>query len=164
MGDVSLWFCRYGFADVHDLLVIGAYPVDYEDVATLASLGIERILNLVDDREYRRGEREAVETALLAAGIEERRRSLVDYGNLPGSSLEAAVSDVLAWLEEGKRDYLHGRAGWQRSAAVAAGVVAIRDGVDIDEALARIQARKPTADPLPHQRADLRRWWDGREG
>src|SRR5207248_2493797 len=58
--------------------------------------------------------------------------------------------------------YLHCRAGWQRSAAVAAGVVALRDGLDIDEALDFVRRRKPSADPLPHQREDLRRWWLGR--
>jgi hypothetical protein len=47
---------------------------------------------------------------------------------------------------------------------VAAGVVALRSGIDIDEALAEVQDRKPSADPLPHQREDLRRWWDGRLG
>jgi len=59
---------------------------------------------------------------------------------------------------------VHCRAGWQRSAAVAAAVVAVRDGLDIDEALAYVQARKPSADPLPHQREDLRRWWAARGG
>jgi predicted protein tyrosine phosphatase len=54
---------------------------------------------------------------------------------------------------------VHCRAGWQRSAAVAAGVVALRDEVDLAEALDRIAARKPTADPLPHQRHDLANWW-----
>jgi len=54
---------------------------------------------------------------------------------------------------------VHCRAGWQRSAAVAAGVVALHEGMGIDEALAYVQTRKPSADPLPHQREDLRRWW-----
>jgi hypothetical protein len=35
-------------------------------------------------------------------------------------------------------------------------------GIDVDEALAHVQARKPSADPLPHQREDLRRWWQER--
>ena len=87
---------------------------------------------------------------------------LTDYGGLPADELEAAVQEVNAWLDQGERTYLHCRAGWQRSAAVAAGVVAVRTGVDIDEALDNVQERKPSADPLPHQRADLRRWWDGR--
>ena len=66
---------------------------------------------------------------------------------------------MLAWLEAGERVYLHCRAGWQRSAAVAAAVVARRDGIDLDEALFAIRRRKPSAEPLDHQLEDLRRWW-----
>jgi protein-tyrosine phosphatase len=73
--------------------------------------------------------------------------------------LDDAVDTVVAWLQAGERVYLHCRAGWQRSASVAAGAVAIIDGIEIEAALAQIQRRKPTADPLPHQRQDLARWW-----
>jgi protein-tyrosine phosphatase len=159
---MSNWFRSYGFADVFDGLLIGAYPLDPDDVSMLVWMGIERILNLVEDSEYRPGEREQAWAALAAAGIEEHRLSLTDYGGLPPEALEDAVQQVLRWLDDGKRVYLHCRAGWQRSAAVAAGVVAIRDGIDVDEALALVQVRKPSADPLPHQREDLRRWWDAR--
>jgi predicted protein tyrosine phosphatase len=76
--------------------------------------------------------------------------------------IERAVREILAWLDEGKRTYVHCRAGWQRSAAVAAGVVAIHEGLDIDEALLSLRRRKPSAEPLPHQQDDLRRWWDER--
>jgi protein-tyrosine phosphatase len=125
-------------------------------------VGIERVLNLVEDGEYPEGDRDAVEAALAEAGIEERRIGMTDYGNLPSEALERAVAEVVASLQEGKRTYLHCRAGWQRSAAVAAGAVAIQEGVDVDEALALVKARKPSADPLPHQREDLRRWWEER--
>jgi len=159
---VSSWFRSYGFADVFDGLLIGAYPLDEVDVSMLASLGVQRVLNLAEESEYRPGDRDAVETALDASGIEEQRLPLPDYGGLPPGLIERAVQDVLAWLGEGKRTYLHCRAGWQRSAALAAGVVAIREHMDIDDALALVQSRKPSADPLPHQRDDLRRWWDSR--
>jgi protein-tyrosine phosphatase len=122
-------------------------------------VGVERVLNLTEDGEYPPGEREAVVAALAEAGIEEQRVELVDFGSLPTEPLEQAVAAVMSSLEEGKRTYLHCRAGWQRAAAVAAGVVALREGVDVDEALALVQERKPSADPLPHQRDDLRRWW-----
>ena len=128
----------------------------------LASLGDQRVLDLAEESEYRPGDRVAVETALDASGIEEQRLPLPDYGGLPPGLIERAVQDVLAWLGEGKRTYLHCRAGWQRSAALAAGVVAIREDMDIDHALALVQSRKPSADPLPHQRDDHRRWWDSR--
>ncbi|MFZ0380884.1 MAG: dual specificity protein phosphatase family protein [Solirubrobacteraceae bacterium] len=159
---MSRWFRSYGFADVFDDLLVGAYPLDPDDVEMLARMRVRRVLNLTEDDEYGPGARPAVERALAAAGIEEERVPLTDYGGLPPDVLEAAVQEVNAWLDQGARTYLHCRAGWQRSAAVAAGVVAVRTGVDIDEALDRVQERKPSADPLPRQRADLRRWWDGR--
>jgi predicted protein tyrosine phosphatase len=159
---VSRWFRSYGFADVLDDLLVGAYPLDPDDVEMLARMRVRRVLNLTEDDEYGPGDRAAVERALAAAGIEEERVPLTDYGGLPSDVLEAAVQEVNSWLDQGARTYLHCRAGWQRSAAVAAGVVAVRTGVDIDEALDRVQERKPSADPLPHQRADLRRWWDRR--
>lgn len=159
---MSSWFRSYGFADVHDGLVIGAYPLDADDAAMLEWMGVERVLNLAEDTEYRPGEREQASAALIAAAIEEHRVRLTDYGHLPPDSIEAAVQQVLAWLKDGRRVYLHCRAGWQRSAAVAAGVIALREGLDIDDALALVRARKPSADPLPHQREDVRRWWEAR--
>ncbi len=161
---MSQWFRTFGFADVYDGLVIGAYPLDRDDVAVLVRAGIERVLNLVQDREYGPRERAGLEAALEQAGIDEHRLDLVDYGGLPPEALDAAVHEVNKWLDEGLRTYVHCRAGWQRSAAVAAAVVAVREGIEIDHALAYVQSRKPSADPLPHQREDLRRWWaSGRE-
>jgi protein-tyrosine phosphatase len=159
---VSSWFRTYGFTDVLDDLVIGAYPLDADDVGLLSAIGVGRVLNLVEDEEYRQGEREVVEQELDTAGIGEVRLGLTDYGGLPARELETAVSEVSSWLDQGIRTYVHCRAGWQRSAAVAAGVVALRKGIGIDEALLYVKARKPSAAPLPHQQEDLRQWWETR--
>ena len=159
---MSRWFRSYGFADVFDDLIVGAYPLDRDDVEMLAHMGVRRVLNLTEDEEYRRGDREEVARALAGAGITESRQPLTDYGGLPAGELEAAVWTVGSWLDEGERTYLHCRAGWQRSAAVAAGVVAVRSGMDIDDAVDYVRRRKPSANPLPNQREDLRRWWDAR--
>jgi protein-tyrosine phosphatase len=156
---LSDWFDRFGFAEVADGLVIGAYPLDAQDVGRLAAEGVTCTFNLCEDAEYGEGQREAVTAALAEAGIAERRLSIVDYGGLMPRHLEESVAAVLDWLEAGERVYLHCRAGWQRSAAVAAGVVALRDGIGLDYALKRIAERKPTAEPLPHQREDLATWW-----
>jgi protein-tyrosine phosphatase len=161
---VSRWFRSYGFADVFDDLIVGAYPLDQDDVDTLARIGIVRVLNLTEDDEYPTGHRPEVVRALAGAGIAESRLPLTDYGGLPARDLETAGRGVSTWLDQGERTYLHCRAGWQRSAAVAAGVVAARTGMDIDEAVDAVRRRKPSADPLPHQREDLRRWWEGRRG
>ena len=159
---MSDWFLSYGFADVHDDLVVGAYPLDAGDVGMLEQTGITRVLNLVEDEEYAPGQRSEVEAALRAAGIEETRLKLVDYGHLPAQELEEAVTAVVGWLRQGQRSYVHCRAGWQRSAAVAAGALAVYEGIDIELALDRVRTRKPTANPLEHQRGDLLEWWSSR--
>jgi protein-tyrosine phosphatase len=158
---MSSWFERFGFACVGERLLIGAYPTDAGDVELIARNDVDALFNLCEDREYQDGEREVVERALRAHGLEERRLPLVDYGGLDVDQLDRAVGEVEAWLEDGRTVYLHCRAGWQRSATVAAGVVARREGLGIDDALRAVRHRKPTAEPLPHQCADLVRWWEG---
>lgn len=159
---MSRWFEHFGFAEVGDDLLMGAYPQDADDVAALAAAGITRIFNLVQDVEYDPGARDTCVTALVDAGIEEWRAQLVDYGGLPPAQIEAVAQAVLAWLDDGERVYVHCRAGWQRSAAIVAAVVTLRDGVEPRQALDILRERKPTANPLAHQRADLMRWWEQR--
>jgi atypical dual specificity phosphatase len=159
---VSHWFRTYGYAGVYDHLIVGAVPLDSSDVDKLAALHVSRVLNLVDDAEYKRGERRKVERALAGAAIEEARLPTEDYGNVGPEMLDDATAQVNVWLDEGQVVYLHCRAGWQRSAAVAAATIALREGVDVDVALQRVQALKANADPLPHQREDLQAWWASR--
>lgn len=156
---MSRWFITYGLAEVADHLLVGALPSDAADVRKLQAFGVTRVLNLVEDDEYERGSRGKVEAALEQSGITEHRLYTIDYGNLNDQILEDSASMINEWLDDGEIVYLHCRAGWQRSAAVAAGVLAVRDGIDVDDALRKVKLRKPTADPLPHQREDLRRWW-----
>lgn len=160
---VSDWFRTYGHASVREDLIVGALPLDEADVRTLAGLGVVRVLNLVEDDEYKRGARRKVEHALAKLRIDERRMPTEDYGGLSPELLEEAAAQVNAWLDDGETVYLHCRAGWQRSAAVAAGVIALRNGVEPETALQIVQEMKNTADPLPHQREDLQRWWDARQ-
>jgi atypical dual specificity phosphatase len=156
---MSDWFEHFGFAEVGDDLLMGAYPQDGDDVAALAGAGVTRVFNLVQDVEYDPGARDACSDALAAAGIEERRAELVDFGSLSTEQIESAAQAVLAWLDEGERVYVHCRAGWQRSAAVVAAIVTLREQVDPRDALDILRSRKPTANPLAHQRDDLFRWW-----
>jgi protein-tyrosine phosphatase len=159
---MSDWFEHFGFAEVGENLVMGAYPQDVDDVAALAEAGITRIFNLVQDLEYEPGARNACVAALAAAGIDERRVELVDFGSVPAAQIEAVTQTVLTWLEAGERVYVHCRAGWQRSATVIAAIVALREGVAPGTALELLRERKPTASPLAHQRSDLLDWWQSR--
>jgi protein tyrosine phosphatase (PTP) superfamily phosphohydrolase (DUF442 family) len=156
---MSDWFESYGFAEVFPELVIGAYPLDADDVGALAAQGIRRVLNLTQDSEYRDGQRAAVQRALDERGIEEARVAITDFGHLPADQLDDAVGVVVAWMDDCEPSYVHCRAGYQRSASVAAGAVAVFNEVDIATALQWVRRHKQTADPLPHQRADLLDWW-----
>ena len=156
---MSDWFEHFGFAEVGDDLLMGAYPQDAEDVRRLADAGVTRIFNLVQDLEYDPGARDACVAALAAAGIDEQRVELVDFGSVPAAQIETAAQAVLAWLDEGERVYVHCRAGWQRSATVVTAIIALREGLLPNQALKRLRARKPTANPLSHQLADLLDWW-----
>jgi protein-tyrosine phosphatase len=149
---------------VSDRLLTGAYPLDAEDVGRLREAGVDVVYNLCEDAEYEEAQRETASSALAEAGIGERRRPLVDYGGLAGDQLEPAVAEVMEELDAGRSVYLHCRAGWQRSATIAAAVIALREDVPLQVALARLRERRPSAEPLPHQRADLFTWWSGREG
>ena len=160
---MSDWFEHFGFAEVGDDLLMGAYPQDADDVAALSGAGVTAIFNLVQDVEYElEGGRDACATALAQAGISEERVEVVDYGNLLPDHIELAVRTVSAWLEEGERVYVHCRAGMQRSATVAAAIVAVHEGVEPLDALDRVRERNPRANPLAHQRKDLLRWWEKR--
>ena len=162
---MSGWFEHFGFAEVGDDLLMGAYPQDADDVAALREAGVTAVFNLVQDVEYEcEGARDACAAALEQAGIHEKRIELIDYGNLPPAQIELAVATVLAWLQEGERVYVHCRAGMQRSAVVAAAIVALHEGLEPLDALQRVRERNPRADPLSHQRKDLLRWWDERSG
>ena len=156
---MSDWFESYGFAEVFPELMIGAYPLDAADVDELAASGVRRVLNLAQDAEYEPAQRAAVEAALAGHGIAEVRLGILDFGQLPADRLDHAVGTVVEWMDEGVRSYVHCRAGWQRSASVAAGAIAVFNDVEISTALEWVRARKSTANPLAHQRADLLDWW-----
>jgi protein-tyrosine phosphatase len=159
---VSGWFEHFGFEEVGDDLLMGAYPQDADDVAALVEARVTRVFNLVQDVEYDPGSRDVCVAAIAAAGIEEERVELVDYGSLDADQIESAAQSVLSWLDQGERVYVHCRAGWQRSATVVAAIVALREEVPPWEALDILRRRKPTANPLSHQREDLFRWWQQR--
>jgi protein-tyrosine phosphatase len=161
---VSNWFRTYGFAEILPSFVVGAYPVDADDVAMLDWMGVQRVLNLVEDGEYGPSDREIVQRAFSEAGIKERRIRLTDFGGVPFTAFDLSVSTINGWLDEGLTCYVHCRAGWQRSATIAAAVVAVRQNLQMQDALDFVKRAKPSAQPLEHQREDLLAWFTARGG
>jgi predicted protein tyrosine phosphatase len=156
---VSEWFQSYGFAEVFPELMIGAYPLDTADVDELAANGVRNVLNLAEEAEYDGAQRAEVTAALARRELTEVRLSIIDFGHLPADGLDQAVATVVGWMDECVPSYVHCRAGWQRSASVAAGAVAVFNDVDISTALDWVRSHKSRANPLAHQRADLLDWW-----
>jgi len=159
---VSEWFVTRGAHEVAPGLWQGALPADADDVRWLAGRGVGRVLNLCQDLEYEPGERDAVTAAYAAAGIDEARLPSLDHGGLLPGLLERAVQQMAAWRAQGAVAYVHCLAGQERSAAVAAAVVAAQDGCSPREAVERVRRARRSARPLPHQLADLDRWWAAR--
>ncbi len=138
--------------------IVGGEP----DVAALAAVGVTRVLNLCEDREYEPGERDEVTAALRAAGMEEERLPSLDHGSLLPGLLERAVRVVSAWRDAGEVVLVHCLAGQERSATVAAAVIAAQSGAAPAQAVDQVRRARRLARPLPHQVADLERWWAAR--
>jgi atypical dual specificity phosphatase len=159
---VSDWFERYGFGAIDGQLLTGALPSDARDVAALRAAGVTAVLNLCQEAEYEDGERAGVEAAYAEAGISEQRFESIDFGHLLPGLLEQVSDAALALMGEGEVVYLHCRAGWQRSATVAAATIARRDDLLPDAALGVVKRARPASEPLGHQLEDLWRWWRAR--
>lgn len=159
---VSEWFVSYGWGEVAPGLFTGSYPQDARDVAALTVAGITAVVNLCHDDEYRPGARAEVSSAYAAAGAEEHRLASDDYGTVSPELLDRGTELIGAALDRGAIVYVHCRAGWQRSATLAAAALTVRGGIEPAVALAAIRARRPMARPLPHQERDLRAWWNHR--
>jgi len=85
---MSDWFRNYGMARIYNNLLIGAYPLDREDVTTLAEMGVVQVVNLVEDSEYGPGQRDEVALTLERAGLRESRVNLTDFGDLPAERFD----------------------------------------------------------------------------
>lgn len=152
---------RYG--EVVPGLWQGPLPETARDVDELRAAGVTRVLNLCDDGEYADPQdRAGVLAAYGAAGIEEQQVPSLDHGNLLPGLLELAVRTVRSWRQDGEVVLVHCLAGIERSAAVAAAVVADETGSAPREALRTVRRARRQARPLDHQVADLERWWAAR--
>jgi atypical dual specificity phosphatase len=159
---VSEWFDTYGFGPIDATLLTGSQPGDAHDVEILRHAGVTAVVNLCADSEYPEGARAEVGAAYAAAGISEQRFETADYGHLLPGLLESASDALLELMDAGEVVYLHCRAGWQRSATVAAATLVRRYDLEPDAALGVIKTARPASEPLAHQLEDLWRWWRAR--
>ncbi len=78
------------------------------------------------------------------------------------------LHEAVKWIDErvavGDKVYVHCAAGRGRSVSVATAWLARRRGLTADEALARIQAARPAANPTPWQMRAVRDFVNGDRG
>ena len=144
-------------------LMLSNLPFEREHVEALAGEGIDLVVNMCEDSEYRDGQRQAVVGAYDATGIEEDRACQVkDLGAHPLELLDSATALIEQANGAGRNVVVHCRGGIERSATVTAAVLVQRHGLSVDEALAQLRAIAPQARPLSHQRKALEQWAETR--
>jgi atypical dual specificity phosphatase len=144
---------RLNYNRLGDRLLAGAMPFRADHVEALASEGVTAVVNLCEDREYWRDERELVLAAYLDARITEHQLPVIDGSTVPAAVLAEAVR-----VARQGTVYVHCRGGRERSATVAAAIISATEGVSVERALAQARERRPTFRPLPWQVHGLEAW------
>jgi atypical dual specificity phosphatase len=146
---------RLNYSRLSDRLLAGAMPHSREHADALAAEGVAVVVNLCELREYWEGERELVTAAYAELGITELHLPVKDGSTVPAAVLDQALAAAAVEVT-----YVHCRGGRERSATVAAALLAEAERLGIDEALAQARHRRPVFAPLPWQVEALRAWRD----
>ncbi len=140
-------------------LLYGRNPLTAKDVETLVEAGAKWVLDLREDHEWARPNRygrEAV-AAFEWCGIKRDSVAIVDGGAPSVEQLDLTWKILSEALAQGPV-YIHCRAGIERTGAVIAAYLARRDGMSLEDTLARLDQPKAHLHPLPHQVEIARRW------
>jgi predicted protein tyrosine phosphatase len=92
--------------------------------------------------------------AVLAVWIDD-----VPAGGLKDDVLSGLADAMVAWLNNDGNLYLHCRQGVSRASYIEIAIHCRALGISAADALARIKARRPIADPNPGFMAQLQRLW-----
>jgi predicted protein tyrosine phosphatase len=92
--------------------------------------------------------------AVLAVWIDD-----VPAGGLKDDVLSGLADAMVAWLNNGGNLYLHCRQGVSRASYIDIAIHCRALGISAADALARIKARRPIADPNPGFMGQLQRLW-----
>ncbi|NMF90717.1 aminotransferase class I/II-fold pyridoxal phosphate-dependent enzyme [Aromatoleum petrolei] len=128
-------------------LAVGS-RADAADGAALAAAGIDALLSLAP---LARPAEVALQLGLAVA----------DRAALPAATIREAVAFIAARLAAGHRVLLHCEQGISRSPALAACFLHEQLGVPLDEAVDRVRAARPQADPHPALLASIRAHYAG---
>jgi protein-tyrosine phosphatase len=85
-----------------------------------------------------------------------------DWVAIPTERFARVVDVLLDARRQGRTILLHCVAGVNRAPTFAAAALCVREGMGVDEAVARVRAARPIATPTPEQLASLHTWLAGR--
>jgi atypical dual specificity phosphatase len=135
---------RHWWDEVDDDVVIGALPFP-GDVPKLSELGIGAVVNTCYEYEGPR-------SAYQRYGIEQLYVPTVDFSHPTLESLETAVRFMENEVKQGKRVYVHCKAGRARSATVVICWLIKHDQITAREAQERLLRVRPHVNPRVWQR------------
>lgn len=92
--------------------------------------------------------------AVLAVWIDD-----TPTGGLRDAVLQGLASAAVEWLEQGGNIYVHCAAGISRASYMDVAIHCTALGISAADALGRIKAERPVADPNPGFMAQLTRLW-----
>mmetsp|Transcript_7099 Transcript_7099/g.15293 ORF Transcript_7099/g.15293 Transcript_7099/m.15293 type:complete len:255 (-) Transcript_7099:43-807(-) len=124
------------YDEVADGLILGAWP-DASVARELAKQeGVTGVVNMV-------AESRGPQAVYSEFGIEELWVPIVDFTSPSVQDLELAVKWIQEHTQDGKRVYVHCKAGKGRSASVALAYLVATQGLTADEAQALLLKRRP---------------------
>lgn len=142
---------RRWWDDIDEHVVMGAFPFPF-DVPQMAQAGIGAVINTCE--EYRGPTR-----AYRRAGIEQCGIPTVDFTAPSLEDVERAVSFMQRHIAEGRRVYVHCKAGRARSGTVVLCYLVAARGLTPEQAQQQILQRRPHANPRLAQRPVVLEFW-----
>ena len=143
---------RHWWDEIDEHVIMGAFPFSF-DVPKMQSAGIGAVVNTCE--EYA-----GPVKAYRAAGIQQMRVPTVDFTHPSLESVERAIAFMQQQIAQGKRIYVHCKAGRARSGTVVlCYLIAIKD-MTPDQAQQLILQRRPHANPRLAQRTVVQQFWE----
>ncbi len=141
---------RHWWDEVDTNVVIGAFPFK-SDVSRLAKAGIQAVVNTCQEYVGPHSEYERY-------GIEQLHIPTIDFTHPTMESIEAAVAFMEDRIGQGKRVYVHCKAGRGRSATIVACWLIKHYQITADEAQAWLAKVRPHVKASISQRPVVRRF------
>jgi len=143
---------RHWWDEIDEAVIMGALPWP-RDVPTLHALGVGAVVNTCE--EYA-----GPQAAYRQYGIEQLRIPTVDFTPPTLPDVERAVAFMQEQVGQGRRVYVHCKAGRARSGTVVLCWLIAARGMTPAAAQQLILQRRPHANPHLAQRAVVRAFWE----